>query len=84
MTQTEKGAMHEVGADSAWIPEFVAGQQAVFTATAKDYAIYNGPVTVVRQLTIPDEVDEEVGPMYECATPLGSLFHVFEDELRAV
>lgn len=38
------------------------------------------PVEIVRRLG-PDQVDEEVGPMYVVRLPSGLLLHVFADEL---
>lgn len=52
-----------------------------FTASSDDHAKHNGPVEVIRPLTI-EEVDDEVGPMFKCRAPSGEEFDAFDDELE--
>lgn len=55
-----------------------------FTATAGEHRRLDGQLcTVVRELEIGKEVDEECAPMYAVRFEDGTEIHAFDDELRS-
>ena len=57
----------------------IPGSYWIFCASSQAVSYHNGIVEIVRSLQ-GDEVDAEVGPMFECVSSVG-LVHAFLDEL---
>lgn len=52
-----------------------------FKSSSDDHAEFNGPVTILRQLTSNEADLDETGPMYRCMAKDGRTFDAFADEL---
>ena len=52
---------------------------------SEDLKKYNEtPITIIRPLSVPDEADEEVGPMFRVMFEDGTRRDVFIDEIERV
>lgn len=64
------------------VRKYVPGMTPLYTFTPTSEDVRPGTVNIMRWLEVPQEADEEVGPMYKVRYLDGTVADAYEDELE--